>query len=69
VVGRFEIWTLTGQRRVVANQVGSFVHWRADGTAAIVSADPTAVLLIDPVTGGTTPFPGGLFPVADVVIF
>lgn len=67
--GRFEIWTLAGQRRVVASRVGNFLHWRVDGTAAMASPDPTAVLLIDPATGATTPLPGGGFPVADVVMF
>ncbi len=67
--GRFEIWTLTGQRRVVASRAAGFLRWRVDGTAAIASSDPNAVLLIDAVTGATTPFPGGGFPVADVVMF
>jgi hypothetical protein len=67
--GRLEIWTLTGQRRVVASRVGNFIHWRADGTAAIASPGPDTVLLVDPTTGATTPLPGGGFPVADVVLF
>jgi len=67
--GRFEIWTLTGQRRVVASRVAGFLRWRVDGTAAIASSDPYAVVLIDPVSGATTPLPGGGFPVADVVMF
>jgi hypothetical protein len=67
--GRFEIWTLTGQRRVVASRVGNFRAWRADGTAAFGSPDPTVVLLIDPTTGATTPLPGGGFPIAATVMF
>ena len=67
--GRFEIWTLTGARRVVASRAAGFLRWRVDGSAAIASSDPFAVLLIDPVTGATTPLPGGGFPVAEVVMF
>lgn len=67
--GRFEIWTLDGQRRVAATRVGDFDHWRVDGTAAITSPGPNTVLLVDPATGATTPLPGGGFPVADVVLF
>jgi len=69
-VGRgFEIWTLTGGRRVVGNSFQGFRHWRVDGSAAITTSDPSAVLLIDPATGVMTPLPGGGFPVADVVGF
>jgi len=67
--GRFEIWTLTGARRVVASRAAGFLRWRVDGSAAIAASDPFAVLLIDPVTGATTPLPGGGFPVAEVVMF
>lgn len=69
VGSRFEIWALTGGRRIVANSFQGFVHWRVDGSAAIASSEPSAVLLIDPVTGATTPLPGGGFPLADVVMF
>ena len=65
----FEIWTLTGQRRVVGKTFGGFRLWRVDGTAAIVSSDPSSVGLLDPVTGTITPLSGGGFPVADVVMF
>ena len=44
--GRFKIWTLTGARRVVASRAAGFLHWRVDGSAAIASSDPSAVLLI-----------------------
>lgn len=67
--GRFDIWTLAGPRRVVAERVAGFIHWRVDGTAAITSSDPNTVLLIDPTSGAMTPLPGGGFPVADVVAF
>jgi dipeptidyl aminopeptidase/acylaminoacyl peptidase len=66
--GRFEIWTLTGQRRVVATAVGAFVHWRVDGSAAIASSDPYTAVLIDPATGATTPLPG-VGALSDVVMF
>lgn len=67
--GKLEVWSLSGQRRVVAERVGTFLHWRVDGTAAITSPDPTTVLLVDAATGTTIPLPGGGFPVADVVLF
>jgi len=67
--GRFEIWTLDGAVRVVATRVTGFSHWRADGTAAIVSPDPNTVLLLDPNTGATVPLPGGGFPVLETVLF
>ncbi len=67
--GRFEIWTLDGAVRVVAMRVTGFSHWRADGTAAIVSPDPNTVLLLDPNTGATVPLAGGGFPVLETVLF
>jgi len=67
--GRFEIWKLDGQRRVVATRVTGFRHWRADGTGAFVSPDPNTVLLLDPNTGSTVPVPGGGFPIAETVLF
>jgi hypothetical protein len=67
--GQFEIWSLSGMRRVVATRVTGFVHWRIDGTAAIASPGPDSVVLIDPATGTMTPLPGGGFPVADVLMF
>lgn len=69
VGGRLEVWSLSGQRRVVARQAGTFLDWRVDGTAAITSPDPSTVLLVDPSTGVMTPLPGGGFPVTDVVLF
>lgn len=65
----FEIWTITGQRRVIAERTPGFLRWRVDGTAAIASSDPLSVWLIDPVTGAKTQLPGGGFPLADVVMF
>lgn len=65
----FEIWTLTGQRRVIAERTPGFLRWRVDGTAAIASSDPSSVWLVDPVSGTKTQLPGGGFPVADVVMF
>ncbi len=65
----FEIWTLTGQRRVIAERTPGFLRWRVDGSAAIASSDPFSVWLIDPVTGAKTQLPGGGFPVADLVMF
>lgn len=65
----FELWTLTGQRRVVAEGTPGFLRWRVDGTAAIASSDPSSVWLVDPTTGAKTQLPGGGFPVADVVTF
>ncbi len=65
----FEIWTLAGQRRVVAARTPGFLRWRVDGTAAIASSDPFAVWLIDPATGAKMQLPGGGFPLADVVMF
>jgi hypothetical protein len=61
--GHFEIWSLSGQQRVVSATAG-FSRWRADGTAAI---DGTS--LVDPSTGAVTPLPGGAFKIADVVLF
>lgn len=66
--GRFEIWTLTGQRRVVAVGAAGFVHWRVDGSAAIASSDSYTAVLIDPATGATTPLPG-VGALSDVVMF
>jgi hypothetical protein len=69
-VGRnFEIWTLTGQRRVVGTSFQGFQFWRVDGSAAIISSEPSTVSLLDPATGTIVPLPGGGFPVADVVLF
>ena len=61
--GHFEIWSLSGQQRVVSPTVG-FAFWRVDGTAALVGT-----LLIDPETGATTQLPGGAFKIVDVVAF
>jgi hypothetical protein len=61
--GHFEIWSLSGQQRVVSATAG-FSRWRADGTAAI---DGTS--LVDPNTGAVTPLPGGAFKIVDVVLF
>jgi hypothetical protein len=61
--GHFEIWTLSGQQRVVSPTIG-FSFWRVDGTAAIDGS-----LLVDPATGATTQLPGGAFKIADVVLF
>lgn len=58
----FELWTLTGQRRVVAERTPGFLRWRVDGTAAIASSDPFSVWLVDPVTGAKTELPGDGFP-------
>jgi hypothetical protein len=66
--GRFEIWTLTGQRRVVAVGAAGFVHWRVDGSAAIASSDSYTAVLIDPATGATTLLPG-VGALSDVVMF
>jgi hypothetical protein len=65
----FEIWSLTGQRRVVAQRTPGFLRWRVDGSAAIASSDPVSVWLVDPVTGAKSQLPGGGFPLADVVMF
>lgn len=65
----FEIWSLTGQRRVVAERTPGFLRWRVDGSAAIASSDPSSVWLVDPTTGAKTQLPGGGFPVSDVVMF
>ena len=66
--GQFEVWTLTGQRRVVATRVTGFVHWRVDGTAAIAAPGKDALVLIDAATGALAPVPGPS-PIADVVLF
>ena len=60
--GHFEIWTLSGQQRVVSPTIG-FSFWRVDGSAAIDGS-----LLIDPANGATTQLPGGAFKIADVVM-
>lgn len=65
----FEIWTLAGDRRVVPTRARGFIHWRVDGTAAIMSSDPSAVYLVDPQSGTMTALPGGGFPVTEVVLF
>jgi hypothetical protein len=66
--GQFEIWTLTGQRHVVATRVTGFLHWRVDGTAALAAPGKDSLVLIDPASGALVPLPGPSF-VADVVLF
>ena len=61
--GHFEIWSLSGEQRIVSTTVG-FSFWRADGSAAI-----DGTVLIDPSSGATTPLPGGAFKIVDVVLF
>lgn len=69
-VGRnFEIWSLTGQRRVVGTSFQGFRFWRVDGSAAIVSSDQSGVFVMDPATGTLMPLPGGAFPAANAVLF
>lgn len=60
---RFEIWSLTGQRRLVSASAG-FERWRVDGSGALAGTS-----LIDPATGAITQLPGGPFIVAAAVLF
>lgn len=63
VPARFEIWSLTGQRRVVSATTG-FERWRVDGSGALAGT-----ALIDPATGAVTQLPGGPFMIAAAVLF
>ena len=60
--GHFEIWSLSGQQRVVSPTAG-FSRWRVDGTAALDGTN-----LVDPDSGAVTPLPGAT-KVVDVVRF